>query len=595
VCGIIGYLGEKQAKEILVDGLKALEYRGYDSAGVATVDADNHLKWAKKAGSVGNLEKHLSEIDSVSTIGVAHTRWATHGGVNDLNAHPHLSCKGDIAVVHNGIIENFQELRKELEEKGHKFKSDCDSEVIAHLIEENCKDGKSVEKAILDSLKKLKGAFAIAVLSSIDRDLVVAARREAPLLVGIAEHGVLIASDPQPIAKHTKRVVFLEEDDVVVAKRSGSSFLVNYYNSGSRVNRQEVELHDNFEAAEKGKFEHFMLKEIMEQPIALRNATVQDKEFFESFASDLAKAKKLFLIACGTAGYAALEGRYLFSSIAGKNSQTFMAYEFPYLANECDKDTLVLAISQSGETADLLNALKEARKRGARVYSVVNVVGSTLSRVSDKTIYLNCGPEVAVASTKAFMNQLAVIYMLAYATSGRYEVGVKKIREASKLVKETIELNEGKVSSLARIISKKDSAYFIGRGINYPIALEGALKMKEISYIHAEGMPAGELKHGTIALIETGTPVIVVNPTGSTHAETLSNAIETKARGAMVIGVSDEENPEYAHWIQVPKCEPELFSIVCLPALQLLAYRCAVERGKNPDRPRNLAKSVTVK
>jgi glucosamine--fructose-6-phosphate aminotransferase (isomerizing) len=565
---------------------------------------NNELRVEKRVGKIENVSAR--ELDALKgAVGLGHTRWATHGGVTKENAHPHVDCTGSIAVVHNGIIDNYVELRNALEARGHAFKSQTDTEVVPHLIEEEIAAGASFVDAVSNTVKKLKGSFALAVLNVRNPDMLVGVRKESPLVVGLGESEFFIASDVLAFLNSTKKVVYLNDGEMVIARESRESpagLNVSFLDfAGRKLEKQSVEVSWDAESAEKRGYTHYMLKEIMEQPAALRNALNQDLDYVRQFALDLKNAN-VVTIACGTARHAAVVGKHLFDKIAGKQIEVMIASEFSYFAENVPRDAIVLAVSQSGETADVVEGLKKAKARGARVYSIVNVVGSTIARLSDKVIYINAGPEIGVASTKAFVNQVGVFYMLAYALAGKLGEGLRDLKQASALVEKTLNENDARMRALAETIKTKKDVYFIGRGVNFPIALEGALKLKEISYIHAEGMPAGELKHGTIALIEKGVPVIVLNPRDYTFADTVSNAMETKARGAFVIGVSSEKHECYDDFLSLPQVEMEpngelktYYLLLEVVPLQLLAYYTAVALGRDPDKPRNLAKSVTVK
>jgi len=592
MCGIIGYVGKRPAGPIVVEGLKKLEYRGYDSAGVASVK-DGKLFVRKDVGKIAEINQKM-RLDGVpGETAIGHTRWATTGAVTKENAHPHADCNNEIAVVHNGIIENYQELRKGLEARGHGFRSQTDTEVIAHLLEEEVARGASLEKALVAAAVSLHGSYAILAVSTREPGKIVAVRFESPLVIGLAEDGTFASSDTLPFLEYTRKAVFLGEGEGAVLTGKGAEFFD--VKTGRKLAKQPAEVKWMWDGAAKGGYPHFMLKEIMEQPEAVRTAVAQDDSAVQAFAKGLLDAKKVIFSACGTSRYAALVGRYAIEKLADKYCDVMISSEYSYFAGNADKDTLVVAISQSGETADVLDGVRKAKSKGARIFSIVNVVGSTLDRLSDERLYLNCGPEIGVAATKSFSAQLAVLYLVAFAMAGRASEGKKAILKLSGAVGEAIKRNDRKARELAKFLKGRENAYYLARGINFAIALEGALKMKEISYIHAEGMPAGELKHGTLALIEKGTPVVIINPTDYTHGETLSNGLETKARGAFLIGVSDENNEAYDEWVEVPKVEELFYPLACVVPLQLLAYHSAVERGKDPDKPRNLAKSVTVK
>ena len=592
MCGIIGYVGKRPAGPLLLEGLRKLEYRGYDSAGTASIK-DGHLFVRKDVGKIDEINKKIGLDGVPGTIGIGHTRWATTGMVTKENAHPHTDCRGEIAVVHNGIIENYQELRKRLEEKGHAFKSQTDTEVLSHLIEAGMKAGASLEEAVVRAARELKGSYALLAISTKEPGKIVAARLESPLVIGLAKDGTFASSDTVPFLEHTKKAVFLDEGEGAVLFAGGASFFD--IKTGNAIKKPITEIKWSSESAVKGGYPHFMLKEIMEEPAVVKSALAQEDRAVNSFAKGILGAKKVVISACGTSRHAALVGRYVIDRLTGKYCDVMMSSEYSYFAGDADKDTLVVAISQSGETADVLDGVRKAKAKGARIFSIVNVVGSTLDRLSDERIYLNCGPEIGVASTKAFLAQLVILYLVAFAMKGRLAEGKKALSSMQGVVQEAIKRNEPKAKALAQKLKARDHVYYLARGINFAIALEGSLKLKEISYIHAEGMPAGELKHGTLALIEKGTPVVVVNPSDYTHGETISNGLETKARGAFLIGVSDAPNEAYDEWMELPKVEELFYPIASIIPLQLLAYYTAVVRGVDPDKPRNLAKSVTVK
>jgi glucosamine--fructose-6-phosphate aminotransferase (isomerizing) len=611
MCGIIGYAGSRDAAPLVLDGLKRLEYRGYDSWGIACVDEHGEAGEAGKARAIKNTGKinAVSEGDVsalTGSVSVAHCRWATHGGVTKENAHPHACCNGEVFVVHNGIIENYAELRDELKARGHVFASETDTEVVPHLVEEAHAKGASLENAVLAAARRLRGSFALAIASSREPNTLVGVKKESPLVVGVGDkkgkEEIFIASDVLAFLKHTKRAVFLNDGEVVVAKRgTEGSWRAEFKDFNGRALQKQVSLVKwDAEQASREGFEHYMLKEIREQPRALRDAARQDEQALKEFAGELAAAQRVVCVACGTARHAAVIGQHLISRLTGKRMEVIIASEAQYFADWLDDKCVLLCVSQSGETADVLEVVRRAKARGARVLSIVNAVGSSLSRLSDRTLYINCGPEIAVAATKSFSNQLALFYLLAFAMAGRAAEGAQRVREAADYAEKTIKENDAKAKALALRLAKRESVYFIGRGVNFPVALEGALKLKEISYIHAEGMPAGELKHGTLALVSEGTPIVLLNPRDYTHEDTLNNGREAKARGAFLIGVSDEENADYDEFIRVPKldgsADAELFYplLEAIP-LQLVAYHASVARGLDPDKPRNLAKSVTVK
>jgi glucosamine--fructose-6-phosphate aminotransferase (isomerizing) len=589
MCGVIGYVGESQAAPILVKALKNLEYRGYDSAGVATIA--NGKVWAEKG--VGKLDQvveshHLDDLPGGAGIG--HVRWATHGEVTSVNAHPHFDCRREIAVVHNGIIENYQELRARLE-PNHLFISQTDTEVIPHLIEEYMDGGASLEEAVVKTTRQLRGSYAILAVSLKEPQKVVASRKDSPLVVGQNAGKNFVSSDVLAFLDETNHVAYMEDGETAVLTKD----IVFLDGEGKSFQKEFKEVDWKCDEATRQGYEFFMMKEIMEEPNAIRCATMQDKKLLLEMAIGMLRSQQVVLTACGTSRYAALVGRYLFSKLGGKFCDVVMASEFQYFSDSVDKNTLVIAISQSGETADVIQGVKRARENGATVYSLVNTVGSTLARMSDRVLHLNCGPEIGVAATKTFMSQLTILYLLAFTMANQLDEGLAKILDICPKIEKCFSKNSKKIFGLAQRTKDSNDFYYIARGINFAIAAEGALKMKEISYVHAEGMPAGELKHGTLALIDRGTPVVVICPRDYTFEETVANAHETKARGAFVIGVSEGNNPIFDDWIEIPEVEEIFQPLVTVVPLQLLAYYSAVARDRDPDKPRNLAKSVTVK
>jgi len=590
MCGIVGFIGDGEAAPRVLRALRKLEYRGYDSAGIATV-VNGKISFGKDTGKLADVaQRH--RLDSLQgCVGTGHVRWATHGAVTQINAHPHFDCKQQIAVVHNGIIENYEPLRRRLERR-HKLVSDTDTEVIPHLVEEYMENGASLEEAVFQMSKELRGSYAIVAISSSEPQKLVAARKDSPLVVGIGTEGNFVASDALSFLEETNRVILIEDGETVALTREKVTILDS---EGRQIRREPEEVNWKWAEATKQGYDFFMHKEIMEQPQAVRLALMQDRHLIIEMAMDILRAKEVVLSACGTSRYAALIGRYLMSRLGRKFSDVIMGSEFHYFSDSIDKNTLVIAVSQSGETADILQGARIAKENGATIFSLVNVVGSSLSRISDKAIYLNCGPEIGVAATKSFVSQLVVFYLLAFAMTNRLREGVRRIRAISPLIEANFNHNGAKLAEVAQKLKEKDHCYYIARGINFAIAAEGALKLKEISYVHAEGMPAGELKHGTLALIEKGTPVIAICPADYTFDETLSNVAEAKARGAFVIGVSDRQEELFDEWIKIPPVAEVFYPLVSIVPLQLLAYHTAVARGLDPDRPRNLAKSVTVK
>ncbi len=589
MCGIVGFTSDEPAAPVLLRGLKCLEYRGYDSAGIATI-CNGQLNCGKDVGKLDEVCTNHNLIGLVGNTGIGHVRWATHGGVTMENAHPHCDCKQEIAVVHNGIIDNYEELRAELRSE-HCFKSQTDTEIVAHLLEEYVEEGLSLEAAMRKVVRRIRGTYSIAAISVREPGRLVATRKDGPLVVGRDGNRKFIASDALAFMEHTHDVAYVEDGDIVVLDED----IVFTNEDGAAVDRAFKTIDWRWDEPTKQGYDYYMMKEITETPDAIRCALEQDKDLILDMAMNILRAKQVVFTACGTSRYAALVGRYLFSRLAGKFCDVIMGSEFHYFSDSVDKNTLVIAISQSGETADVIQGVKKARENGATIFSMINMIGSSIARMSDRSIYLNCGPEIGVAATKSFMSQLAILYLLAFTMANRMDEGIQKVRDVCDTIEGVIETNGLRVERIAGLTKHNNSCYYIARGINFAIAAEGALKLKEISYIHAEGMPAGELKHGTLALIEKGTPVVVICPKDYTFEETLANAAETKARGAFVIGVSEENHAMFDEWIEIHATEEIFYPLVTVVPLQLLAYYSAVARGNDPDRPRNLAKSVTVK
>jgi glucosamine--fructose-6-phosphate aminotransferase (isomerizing) len=590
MCGIIGFVGSQPAAPIVLEGLLKLEYRGYDSAGLASIgNGKLHLK--KDVGKIGEIDKRHKLAKLPGNIAIAHTRWATHGGVSQPNAHPHVDGTNQIAVVHNGIVENYRELRRMLTDKGHTFISDTDTEVIPHLIEDFLQEGGTLESAVLAASKKLEGSYAFIAISAKEPEKMVAIRKDNPLVISRGKEGSFATSDILSLPD-CDQVIFPEDGELVTLSSEGVAFLDA---EGKPIEKKPSALKLEKQAADKGGYQYFMLKEILEEPQAVRAAIMQDRQSFTQLAGDILKAEQVVITACGTSRYAALVGRYLFSEVAKKFCDVVMASEFQYFSDSIDKNTLVIAVSQSGETADVTEGVKRARANGAQVISIINKPGSILSRMSDGVIYLNCGPEIAVAATKSLISQLAVFYLLAFTMADQFERAVDSLKTISNELTKALDWNRKDLEKLSRRLKDKRDFYYIARGINFPIASEAALKLKEISYVHAEGLPAGELKHGTLALVEEGTPVIAICPDDYTFNETLSNAMEAKSRGAFIIGVSDRQDELYDAWIKIPQVEEPFYPLITIAPLHLFAYYLALELGKDPDKPRNLAKSVTVK
>ena len=588
MCGIIGCVAEEPVAGILLDGLKRVEYRGYDSAGMATI-SDGRLGVRKGVGRVNEIEERVHMSTMVGNIGMAHTRWATHGGVTDANAHPHTSCRELVAVIHNGIIENYLPLKRSLSSRGHKFRSETDTEVISHLVEEEYKKTRDPLKSVLGATKRLKGQYAIAAMFQDRPDTLVGARKDAPLIVGVGDGKMFLASDVLAFIGHTDRTIFLDNYEAVELTKHRVRIVGP---NGREVRRKPTQVAWELSDVSKSDFAHYTLKEINEQPRTVLAASVQEQAGVEAFAKAIRKAKSVYITGSGTSYHAGLLMKSRLNREARIRVDAVVSGELKEHAGFLGRGSVVIAFSQSGETADVMEAVKEAKKRGARIYSIVNAAGSTLARESDGALLLNCGPEVGVAATKSFTAQVVVANLVVDAVLGRKRSN--GFKELSDAVAETLKRDE-QVRGLVERYRDRPDFYFVARGYESPVAMEGALKLKELSYIHAEGMPASELKHGTLALIEKGTPVVVLNPSGDVHADTLSNAEELRARGADVIGISDEKDDVYAHFIRVPKVQPKFAPIVEAIPLQLLAYYMSVARRNDPDYPRNLAKSVTVK
>ena len=608
MCGIVGYVGHQEAVPILLGGLAKLEYRGYDSAGVAVLQGKK-IEVRRSVGKLANLQKSLKDQAVAGTVGIGHTRWATHGKPSEQNAHPHRS-KG-CALVHNGIIENYQALKRQLEKEGYKFRSETDTEVVAHLIDHRLQKGLKLVDAVRAATKEVRGSYALVVMSERDPGTLIAARSGCPLVIGRTKQESFVASDVMAMLAHTRDVTYLEEGDVAVVTQHDLQ-LTDI--EGRPVSREPATITWDELAAEKSGFPHFMLKEIHEQPQAILD-TMRGRYSHETGEADLpdigltpeelAAVGRIWIVACGTSWHAGLVGKYLFEEMVRAPVQVDIASEFRYRDPLVGKDDLLITISQSGETADTLAAAREAKGKGARVLSIVNVVGSTLARESDGVLYTHCGPEIGVASTKAFSAQLTALYLLALhlarvrnvitATDGR--AWLDRLVRLPALVEQVLG-REAEIVAIARHYCRKRNFLYLGRGINYPIALEGALKLKEISYIHAEGYPAGEMKHGPIALIDKDMPVIVLAPKDRLYEKTVNNLMEVKARRAPVIAFVAEGERELGKIADavftVPATHPLISPILFTIPLQLLAYHIAVLRGTDVDQPRNLAKSVTV-
>ncbi len=610
MCGIVGYIGSKNSLPMLIDGLKRLEYRGYDSAGVAIIH-DSTLRVQKKVGKVTELEKAAPSREYSGSIGIGHTRWATHGEPSDINAHPHLSHDGTIAMIHNGIIENYQSIRATLENLGYKFSSATDTEALVHLIQEMKKVSGDLETAVRLALRQVDGTYGIAVVSSQEPDKIIAARKGSPLIIGIGENEHFIASDASAIVPYTRHVVYLEDGEIAVLSRN--KFETKTIDNVDIVKQVEKITYD-IEQIEKGGYEHFMLKEIMEQPETLRNA-MRGRVLLDEGNSKLSglrdvmllleNAQRMIITACGTSWHAGLVGEYMMEQYAKVPVEVEYASEFRYRNPIVKPNDVLFLVSQSGETADTLAALREAKKKGASVLGICNVVGSTIARESQGGVYIHAGPEIGVASTKAFTSQLIVLSLITLLIARQR--GTITADQGKAICAELLSLpdkvqsmlkNTSEIERIAEEFKNISNFLYLGRGYNFPVALEGALKLKEISYIHAEGYPAAEMKHGPIALIDENMPVVVIATKDSTYDKVISNIQEVKARKGRVIAIANADDKRIRsladHVIDVPQTADLLSPIVNVIPLQLLAYYVAVKRGCNVDQPRNLAKSVTV-
>ncbi len=614
MCGIVAYIGHQEAYPILIHGLKRLEYRGYDSAGVAILNGTKKLKIYKKQGKVQALETEVENNDTKGSIGIGHTRWATHGEANDVNAHPHYSHSGKLAIIHNGIIENYISLKTELIERGFEFKSDTDTEVIAHLIENIKKEAQvDLEEAVRLALSEVVGAYAIVVVSEEEPDKLIAAKMSSPMVIGYGDNEFYIGSDGAPIVEHTRKVSYLEDGQMVVLKKDGTHYFKSIFDNTNIVPYID-ELNYKLEELEKGGYEHFMLKEIYEQPKAIRDSIRGRIDPIERFARlggiveyerTFLNADRLIFVACGTSWHSALIAEYLIEDLARIPVEVEYASEFRYKNPIINEGDIVIAISQSGETADTKAALELAKDKGAMIYGICNVVGSAISRMTDAGSYTHAGPEIGVASTKAFTTQVAVLSIMALELArrkgtvslSRFQELLAELDQIPEKIEQALLCNDyAKV--IADIFQDAENFLYLGRGYNFPVALEGALKLKEISYIHAEGYPAAEMKHGPIALIDENMPVLVIATNKGAYEKVLSNIEEIKARKGRIIAIVTEGDTEISRLadfvIPIPETEEPFTPLLATIPLQLLAYHIAVLRGCDVDMPRNLAKSVTV-
>jgi glutamine---fructose-6-phosphate transaminase (isomerizing) len=587
MCSIIGYKGNEHASSVLIEGLKKMEYRGYDSVGIATIELGK-LLIRKGVGKVAEVNKSLRLDELPGKLGIGHTRWATHGGIVDSNAHPHLACKSTIAVVHNGIIENYDVLKDELCRSGHEFKSETDSEVIAHLLEEYFEITNDIRLSMIFTCKRLVGTFAfVAIFNS---STLCGARYDEPLIVGVGNDDYFLSSDILGFLNYTDRAIFLDNRDIVVINDNDISFF-NF--DGDRISRRITQVAWELGDADKGKYSHYTLKEIHEQRQTIVKSMQQDKKNIEKFCDIVTGAKNIYITGSGTSYHSALLAKQIFSK-SKIHVETIMSSEFQYSSDLLDENSVLLAISQSGETADVIQSVKSAKVKGAKVLSIVNIPTSSLARLSDSYLEANCGPEIGVAATKSFTSQIALLYYVADIL-GKKSNGISSSKELLvKAVSQVLEL-DSQIERVANQIKGSKDVYILGRSLHFPVCLEGALKIKELSYIHAEGIAAGELKHGPLALIDTNSIVIVIHPNDSTYGDTLSNIHTIKSRGAKIIGISNKKNALYDYQLTIPTISESLYPLIEVIPLQLLAYYLSICNNANPDYPRNLAKSVTVK
>ena len=614
MCGIVGYLGTRDAFPILIKGLHRLEYRGYDSAGVALVDEDGNLNVYKTKGKVSNLEDYCRDKNIKGTVGIAHTRWATHGEPSDKNAHPHYSQSKNIALIHNGIIENYLTLKKFLISKGYEFKSETDTEVLVQLIEYMMQEHKlSLFDAVYQALTQVTGAYAIGVIEKNNPDILITARIASPLIIGVGENEYLLGSDASPIVEYTKNVIYPEDRQVIKIER-GKGVEIHSLDNEKLIKPEIKQIQLSLDDIEKGGFDHFMLKEIFEQPKSLAlcmNGRLQreQKEIIlngiQEYGDVFAKARRILISACGTSWHAGLIGKYLFETLCRIPVEVEVASEFRYRNPVIYSDDVLIAMSQSGETADTLAAMELAKKQGAFIYGICNVVGSSVARLTDSGTYTHAGPEIGVASTKAFTTQVCVLAMTALAlakkmktiTDEEYHRIVSELCNIETKIEKILEKVD-EIKEISKIFTYARNFLYLGRGFNYPVAMEGALKLKEISYIHAEGYPAAEMKHGPIALIDEEMPIVVVAPHYKMYNKILSNVQEVKARKGRIIAIVTEGDVEIKkqadYVIEIPETEECLSPLLTVIPLQLLSYYIAIAKGRNVDQPRNLAKSVTV-
>jgi len=585
MCSIIGYSGNEVAAPIIVKGLKRMEYRGYDSVGVAT-ESNNQIELKKGIGKVNEVNSKIQLDTLPGKTGIGHTRWATHGKVTEFNAHPHPSNSGKIAIVHNGIIENFEELKKQLENEGYNFKSETDSEIIANLLQKNYESTKNVKETILKTVSEIKGDYAFVAM--FENGQLAAARFHEPLIVGISQENVFLSSDVLGFIEYTDNVIYMKNRNIIILDKKDFQILdFNGKNTEYEITKVSKEFGDVY----KGDYAHFTLKEIYEQPDVILRSGEKTIGDIEKAVDYIKNAKNIYITGSGTSYNSALIAKQILSKYVKIKSEPIISSELQFSPETIESDSVLIAISQSGESADVLEAVRIAKKLNCKIISIVNLLTSSLVRKSDITLGMNCGPEIGVAATKSFTAQLTILYKIVQKLSNNITIDFEKFAESILKIIE----NPVKIQKIAKELKNVSDIYILGRGINYPIAIESALKLKELTYIHAEGIPGGELKHGPLALMDSDVFVIIINPNDSTYADTLTSAREIKARGAKIIGVSDIESDLYDYWIEIPKIKEILYPISEIIPIQLLSYYSALEKDTDPDYPRNLAKSVTVK
>ena len=585
MCSIIGYSGNEVAAPIIVKGLKRMEYRGYDSVGVAT-ESNNQIELKKGIGKVNEVNSKIQLDTLPGKTGIGHTRWATHGKVTEFNAHPHPSNSGKIAIVHNGIIENFEELKKQLENEGYNFKSETDSEIIANLLQKNYESTKNVKETILKTVSEIKGDYAFVAM--FENGQLAAARFHEPLIVGIGQENVFLSSDVLGFIEYTDNVIYMKNRNIIILDKKDFQILdFNGKNTEYEITKVSKEFGDVY----KGDYAHFTLKEIYEQPDVILKSGEKTIGDIEKAVDYIKNAKNVYITGSGTSYNSALIAKQILSKYVKIKSEPIISSELQFSPEIIERDSVLIAISQSGESADVLEAVRIAKKLNCKIISIVNLLTSSLVRKSDITLGMNCGPEIGVAATKSFTAQLTILYKIVQKLSNNITIDFEKFAESILKIIE----NPVKIQKIAKELKNVSDIYILGRGINYPIAIESALKLKELTYIHAEGIPGGELKHGPLALMDSNVFVIIINPNDSTYADTLTSAREIKARGAKIIGISDIESDLYDYWIEIPKIKEILYPISEIIPIQLLSYYSALEKDTDPDYPRNLAKSVTVK